>query len=233
MNKYLASSGIASRRGADELIAQGRVKVNGKVIDRLGATVKPDIDTVTCDGNVVKPVASHSYVLFYKPKGCITSVSDDRGRKTIFDYIDLNIPGLVPVGRLDYDTEGMLILTNDGDLAYALTHPSHEVPKTYAVRIRGEIVESELATLRKGVVIDGKKTSRSKVKLLKYQDGESQLQVTITEGRNRQIRKMFEAVGKEVVFLKRIAVGQLRLGGLARGGYRFLHDAEVQYLKTL
>lgn len=195
--------------------------------------MRPDIDSVSVDGTIVRPVASYSYVLFYKPKGCITSVRDDKGRKTVFNYLDLKIPGLVPVGRLDYDTEGMLLLTNDGDLAFALTHPSHEVPKTYSVRIEGEILESELATLRKGVVIDGKKTARSKVKRIEYKDGFTKLQVTITEGRNRQIRKMFEAVGKQVVFLKRVAVGELRLGGLARGGYRFLHDDEVAYLKSL
>ena len=195
--------------------------------------MRPDIDSVSVDGTIVRPVASYSYVLFYKPKGCITSVRDDKGRKTVFDYLDLKIPGLVPVGRLDYDTEGMLLLTNDGDLAFALTHPSHEVPKTYSVRIEGEILESELATLRKGVVIDGKKTARSKVKRIEYKDGFTKLQVTITEGRNRQIRKMFEAVGKQVVFLKRVAVGELRLGGLARGGYRFLHDDEIAYLKSL
>lgn len=195
--------------------------------------MRPDIDSVSVDGTIVRPVATYSYVLFYKPKGCITSVRDDKGRKTVFDYLDLKIPGLVPVGRLDYDTEGMLLLTNDGDLAFALTHPSHEVPKTYSVRIEGEILESELATLRKGVVIDGKKTARSKVKRIEYKDGFTKLQVTITEGRNRQIRKMFEAVGKQVVFLKRVAVGELRLGGLARGGYRFLHDDEIAYLKSL
>lgn len=215
------------------MILQGRVKVNGKTVETLGTTVRPDIDSVSVDGTIVRPVASYSYVLFYKPKGCITSVRDDKGRKTVFDYLDLKIPGLVPVGRLDYDTEGMLLLTNDGDLAFALTHPSHEVPKTYSVRIEGEILESELATLRKGVVIDGKKTARSKVKRIEYKDGFTKLQVTITEGRNRQIRKMFEAVGKQVVFLKRVAVGELRLGGLARGGYRFLHDDEVAYLKSL
>lgn len=215
------------------MILQGRVKVNGKTVETLGTTVRPDIDSVSVDGTIVRPVASYSYVLFYKPKGCITSVRDDKGRKTVFDYLDLKIPGLVPVGRLDYDTEGMLLLTNDGDLAFALTHPSHEVPKTYSVRIEGEILESELATLRKGVVIDGKKTARSKVKRIEYKDGFTKLQVTITEGRNRQIRKMFEAVGKQVVFLKRVAVGELRLGGLARGGYRFLHDDEIAYLKSL
>ena len=134
---------------------------------------------------------------------------------------------------MDYDTEGLLILTNDGDLAYKLTHPSYEVPKTYSVKVEGEMPEHKLAQLRKGVLVDGEKTKRSKVKLIEYKDGVSKLEVTITEGKNRQIRKMFEVVEREVFFLKRIAVGELRLGGLARGGYRYLNDDEIYYLKNI
>lgn len=223
---------MASRRAADKLIEEGRIKINGKVVG-LGATVRPDVDSVSFDGNTVKPVAKYSYVMFYKPKGCITTVKDELGRKTVYDYLDLDIPRLVPVGRLDYDTEGLLLLTNDGDLAYTLTHPSHEVPKTYFVKVAGEMPENKMAQLRKGVVIDGEKTNRCKVKLLEWKDDVSKLEVTITEGKNRQIRKMFASVEKEVIFLKRVAVGQLRLGGLARGAYRYLRDEEVAYLKSL
>lgn len=234
LNKFLASCGVASRRGADKLIEEGKVKVNGKVVTELGVSVNPANDNVTVDGIKVKPVADYSYIMLYKPKGCITTVSDDKGRKTVFDYLtDVNIPHLVPVGRLDYDTEGLLILTNDGDLTYSLTHPSHEVEKTYLVKVEGEMPEHKLAQLRKGVIVDGEKTNRCRVKLIEYKDGISRLRVTITEGRNRQIRKMFEAVEREVVFLKRIAVGELRLGGLARGAYRYLTDEEIYYLKTL
>ena len=234
LNKFLASCGVASRRGADKLIEEGKVKVNGKVVTELGVSVNPANDNVTVDGIKVKPVADYSYIMLYKPKGCITTVSDDKVRKTVFDYLtDVNIPHLVPVGRLDYDTEGLLILTNDGDLTYSLTHPSHEVEKTYLVKVEGEMPEHKLAQLRKGVIVDGEKTNRSRVKLIEYKDGISRLRVTITEGRNRQIRKMFEAVEREVVFLKRIAVGELRLGGLARGAYRYLTDEEIAYLKTL
>ncbi len=173
--------------------------------------------------------------MLYKPKGCITSLSDDKGRKTVFDYLaDVSIPHLVPVGRLDYDTEGLLLLTNDGDAVNALTHPSREVEKTYLVKVKGEVAEHKLAQLRKGVVLDdGVKTARSKVKLLEFKDGVSKLQVVITEGRNRQVRRMFAAVGEEVIFLKRIAVGAIRLGGLARGAHRFLNDAEIAYIKSL
>lgn len=234
LNKYLASTGVASRRGADKLIADGKVKVNGKVVTELGTTINEKNDTVTVDDVIVKKETDLKYVMFYKPKGCITTVSDEKGRKTIYDYLEeLNIPHLIPVGRLDYDTEGLLLMTNDGDLAYKLTHPSYEVPKTYVVKVRGEMPEHKLAQLRKGVIIDGEKTKRARVKLLEFKDDISKLQITITEGKNRQIRKMIEAVEKEVIFLKRIAIGDLRLGGLARGGYRFLNDFEVEYLKRL
>lgn len=234
LNKYLASCGVASRRGADKLITDGAVKVNGKVVTELGTLVNPEKDKVFVQDIQVKPVAKYSYIMFYKPKGCITTVKDEKGRKTVYDYLqDLNIPHLVPVGRLDYDTEGLLIMTNDGDLTFSLTHPSHEVEKTYLVKVNGEMPEHKLAQLRKGVIVDGEKTKRSKVKLLEYADGVSKLQVSITEGKNRQIRKMFEAVEREVFFLKRIAVGAVRLGGLARGAYRYLSDEEVAYLKSL
>ena len=234
LNKYLASTGVASRRNADKLIAGGRVRVNGKTVTELGKSINEKNDTVMVDDIIVKPTTDYSYVMFYKPKGCITSVNDEKGRKTVFDYLsELNIPHLVPVGRLDYDTEGMLLLTNDGDLAHKLTHPSFEVPKTYLVKVKGELPEHKLAQLRKGVLVDGELTKRCKVKLLEYKDGESKAQITIAEGKNRQVRKMFEAVEREVTFLKRIAVGELRLGGLPRGGYRYLNEDEVYYLKHI
>lgn len=234
LNKYLAACGIASRRGADVLIADARVKINGKTVTALGTCVA-DGDVVSVDGNIIRPVSKLSYIMLYKPKGCVTTRSDEKGRRTVYDYLtDVKIPHLVPVGRLDYDTEGLLLLTNDGDAVYALTHPSHEVEKTYVVKVDGEIAEHKLAQLRKGVVLDdGVKTGRSKVKLLEFADGVSKLQVTITEGRNRQVRRMFAAVGEEVTFLKRISVGAIRLGGLARGAYRYLNDREIQYIKSL
>ena len=200
LNKYLASCGAASRRGADELIRSGRVKVNAAVVTEPGARVETDNDTVTLDGKKVTPVSKMTYIMLYKPKGCITSVRDDKGRKTVYDYLDVEVPHLVPVGRLDYDTEGLLLLTNDGELANRLTHPSGEVPKTYLVRAEGQFPEHILAKLRKGVEIDGVKTKRSKVKLLEQDEKEGKLLVTITEGRNRQIRRMFEAVERNVVF---------------------------------
>ena len=233
LNKYLASCGAASRRGADELILSGRVKVNSAVVTQPGTKIETDNDTVMVDGKKVVPVSKFTYIMLYKPKGCITSVRDDKGRKTVYDYIDVNVPHLVPVGRLDYDTEGLLLLTNDGDLVNRLAHPSGEVPKTYLVRAEGQFPEHILAKLRKGVEIDGVMTKRSKVKLLEQGEDGAKLTVTITEGRNRQVRRMFEAVERRVVFLKRIAIGDLRLGGLARGAWRYLHEDEVTYLKNL
>ncbi len=239
LNKYLASCGVASRRESEKLILDGRVKVNGKVVKELGTQVNENNDRVSVDGNLVKPVLDYSYIMMYKPKGCVTTMKDDKGRKTVYSYLeDLNIPHLVPVGRLDYDTEGLLLLTNDGELVHALTHPSHEVPKTYIVKVKGQVLEHKLAQLRKGVIIDDGngnkvKTDRAKVKLVGFEDDTSRFEVTIHEGKNRQIRKMFEAVGEEVIFLKRVSIGDLRLGGLARGKYRYLNDAEIEYLKRL
>ena len=231
LNKFLASCGAASRRGADELIASGRVRVNSIVVTELGKMVETDNDTVTLDGKKVEPVSKMTYIMLYKPKGCITSLRDEKGRKTVYDYLDVEVPHLVPVGRLDYDTEGLLLLTNDGELVNRLAHPSGEVPKSYLVRTEGEFPEHILAKLRKGVEIDGVKTKRSKVKLLEQGEKEAKLLVTITEGRNRQVRRMFEAVERNVVFLKRVAIGDLRLGGLARGAWRYLREEEVEYLK--
>ena len=233
LNKYLAEAGVASRRGADQVITDGRVKVNGKVCTELGTKIETFNDTIMVDDIIVKAVTRDVVVMFNKPKGCITSANDEFGRKTIFDYVKIDSPRLFAVGRLDFDTEGLLLLTNNGELANKITHPSSEVAKTYLVKVEGEMPEHKLAQLRKGVEIDGQATKRSKVKLLEYVDGISRLQVTISEGRNRQVRKMFEAVDREVFFLKRVAIGDLKLGGLSRGGHRYLSDYEIGYLKNL
>ena len=209
------------------------MKVNGKVVTALGGSIETSNDTVTVDGIKIVPVSKFTYIMLYKPKGCITSAHDEKGRKTVYDYIDVQVPHLVPVGRLDYDTEGLLLMTNDGELVNRLAHPSGEVPKTYLVRAEGQFPEHILAKLRKGVEIDGVLTKRSKVKLLEQGEKEAKLTITITEGRNRQVRRMFEAVERNVVFLKRVAIGELKLGGLARGGWRYLHEDEVEYLKNL
>ena len=330
INKYLAECGVCSRRKADELVKEGRVTVNKKVVREVGVDVDENSDVVYVDGKKVVRVTHYDYLLFYKPKGCVTTLNEEKDnksgrkktdkeleeianraeklaanvgkyesevkeiadsisdvqdeqeieyyekvlaglseehtkpRKIITDFIgaDYKDKRLYPVGRLDYDSEGLLLLTNDGNLTYKLTHPSSEIPKTYVVKIEGTIEESDLAALRKGVTVDGVKYGRSKVKVtgiekvsgskkatidpkdtqareaIDYADDEMQnvftrLEVIIFEGKNREIRKMFDAVEKKVVFLKRVAIGELRLGGLARGAYRPLNDMEIAYLQSL
>lgn len=230
LNKYLADCGVGSRRECDNLIRDGRVKINDRVAT-LGSFVS-DVDKISVDGKRVANKPKNCYVLLNKPKGCVTTVKDDRGRKTVMDFVDVKAR-LFPVGRLDYDTEGLLILTNDGDLANRLTHPSSEIGKTYVARISGELSEAERAKLEKGVLVDGVMTAKARVKILEKDVHHTRCEITIHEGRNHQVKKMFEAVGKEVEFLKRIAIGDLRLGGLKRGEYRFLKDEEVDYLKNL
>ncbi len=232
LNKFLAECGVCSRRKADEIIAEGRVTVNRKTVSEMGFDVDEKKDVVYLDGKKIVPVTHYEYIMFNKPKGCVTTMSDDKGRKTVYDFIGRE-KRLVPVGRLDYDSEGLLLFTNDGELTHKLTHPSNEIPKTYVVKIEGEISESDMAILRKGVTVNGVKYSRCKVKFTGEENGLSRLEVVIFEGKNREIRRMFEAVEKNVVFLKRVAIGDLRLGGLSRGGFRELNEFEVDYLKRL
>ena len=234
INRYLAECGLASRRKCEEFVTEGRVTVNGKVITDLSTQIEAG-DVVTVGGKRVSPVSKHVYLMLNKPKGCVTTVSDDRGRKTVMDIVRADYPDtrLFPVGRLDYDTEGLLLLTTDGDLAQALSHPSNEIPKTYIAKIEGSISEAELAKLRKGVEIDGVMTKKSKVKVLEKDEKSTRVEITITEGRNRQIRKMFESVQKNVTFLKRVSVGNIRLGGVTRGTVRELRPEELDYLGKL
>lgn len=233
LNKYLAECGLGSRRACDKLIEEGRVRINGKPAG-LGAEVQ-ERDSVTVSGRAVNPPSRHTYVMLHKPKGYITSASDEKGRRTVFELIkNINVR-LFPVGRLDYETEGLLLLTNDGELCEKLTHPSHQIGKTYVAKIEGEISDAEVKQLRDGLVIDEGEaaTKRSSVDVLEKGEGYTRLELVIYEGRNRQIRKMFEAVGKKVIFLKRTAVGEIRLGGLSRGEYRYLNERELKYLRKL
>lgn len=230
LNKYLADCGVGSRRECDKLIADGCVKINGKIAS-LGANVEEN-DSVSVNGRRVATKTKNYYIMLHKPKGCVTTVKDDLGRKTVMDFVDIKAR-LFPVGRLDYDTEGLLILTNDGDVANKLTHPKNNVEKVYVARLSGSLTESERQMLERGVEIDGRKTMPARVKILAKDEHHTRVEVTITEGRNRQVKKMFESVGKEVEFLKRVAEGELRLGGLQRGKYRFLNEREIEYLKGL
>ena len=233
INKYIASSGVTSRRNADKLVTEGRVKVNGKTVTELGFDVNENNDTVSVDGKKIALINKYTYIMMYKPKGCVCSANDERGRKTVFDYVDID-KRLFTVGRLDYDSEGLLLLTNDGALAQYNTHNGNKIPKSYLVKVEGDIPEADLARLRKGVKLDdGSLTARAKVRLKEIVGNVYSYDVTIFEGKNREIRRMFEAIGKEVIFLKRVAVGDLRLGGLSRGTYRYLTDKEIDYLKNL
>lgn len=232
INKFLAEKGLASRRGADEMIKNGRVTVNGKRAE-LGTDISEN-DKVEVDGApIAQGEVSLVYYMMNKPKGVVCTMSDDRGRKTVADLLPEGIGRVFPVGRLDYDTEGLLILTNDGDLAYAMTHPSREVQKTYLAKIEGALTEKDLNPIRSGIELDGVLTHKCKAHIVETNKEYTKVHLTITEGRNREIRRMFEAIGKNVSFLKRVKIGSLTLSGLDRGAVRPLSDREVIALKNL
>ena len=232
INKYIASSGLVSRRKADELIKNGAVKVNGKVVKELGIDILQE-DEVTVHGSKVYGEEKKVYYVLNKPLGYITTVSDDQGRLTIMDLLADIDARVFPVGRLDYNTSGLLIITNDGDLAYTLSHPKHEVYKTYKVRVKGIVSNEKVAKLRNGVDIGGFVTSRSKVNIIGGSSRSTILEIAIHEGKNRQVRKMFKAVGNPVQDLERTQIGDIRLGHLKEGHYRKLSREEVEYLKNL
>jgi len=232
INKFLAEHGLASRRHADKMIEEGRVKING-TLATLGADVQ-DGDVVEVDNTVVETSEKkEEYYIMNKPKGVICTVSDDRGRKTVMDLLPPNVGRVFPVGRLDYETEGLLLLTNDGDLAFRLTHPTSEIPKTYMAKIEGTLTEKDLNPIRSGVELDGVLTKKCKAHIVETNKAYTKVHITITEGRNRQVRRMFEAIGKNVEFLKRVSIGQLKLAGLDRGKIRALTENEILYLKGL
>lgn len=229
LNRFIASCGVSSRRAADKLILEGRVTVNG-----AAATAGPDIDEnkdiVCIDGRRITPGADNVYIMLNKPAGVISSCADDRGRKTVVDLVKGIDERLFPVGRLDYDTEGLLILTNDGDLSFKCTHPRHEVEKKYIAQVKGPVDDNAIGTLSAGVVIDGRKTSEAKIEVQEKNRGSAVLSVTIHEGRNRQVKKMFERVGCTVTHLKRISIGGLELGDLPAGKWRRLTPEEIKLL---
>lgn len=232
INKYLAECGLASRRKCEAFVTEGKVKINGKLVTSL-ATEVDSRDIVTVDGEKVQPIKKHVYLIMNKPKGYVCTASDEFGRKTVLDLIKDKKERIFPVGRLDYDTEGLLLLTTDGDLSNRLTHPRNEITKTYSAKVEGEVDEELIERLRGGVILDGVKTKKCKIKLVEFKDGLSRFEVVISEGRNRQVRRMFESINKEVVFLKRVAIGDLKLSGLNRGEYRALTPEEVNYLKLV
>lgn len=233
LQKFMAQCGVASRRKSEEIILDKRVKVNGLTVTELGFKVDPSKDIITVDGKLIKNKDRKVYIIMNKPKGYVTTVSDEYDRKTVLDLIKNIKERVYPVGRLDYDSSGLLILTNDGELAYRLTHPKHQVVKTYIATIKGKPDDEKLERFRHGIKIDGYITAEAEIEILNYVNEKSLIKVQIHEGRNRQIRKMCEAIGHPVVSLKRIAIGELELGTLKKGCWRFLNNEEIEYLKQI
>ena len=234
LQKYMAMCGVAARRKCEEIIAIGRVTVNGQVITQLGTQVEEG-DVVALDGVTLAPEARKRYILYHKPAGEVTTVSDDKGRETVMDRF-ADIPErLYPVGRLDYDSEGLLLLTNDGELAQRLTHPSCEVDKVYLARVSGNPSNEALDRLRRGVFMEGdeRRTYPAQVRVVRDESLFTDVLVTIHEGRNRQVRRMFESVGHQVLLLRRVRFGPLELGALRRGEWRELTAQEIAQLKAL
>ena len=232
INKFLAENGIASRRHADGMVSAGRVKINGRVAV-LGEDVGEEDEILIDDKPLVRAEKKPEYYIMNKPKGIICTVSDDRGRKTVMDLLPEGAGRVFPVGRLDYATEGLLLFTNDGELAYRLTNPKSEIPKTYLVRLEGTMTEKDLNPIRSGVELDGVMTKKCRAHIVETNKLYTKVHITIMEGKNRQVRRMFEAIGKNVEFLKRIRLGDLTVSGLDRGEVRPLTEEEVAYLKNL
>ena len=230
LQKYLAECGVASRRHAEDMITQGLVQINGITVREMGLKVEEG-DEVRVRGDIVTPQAEKRYVLYYKPIGEVTTSSDPEGRPTVLDRFRDFPVRLYPVGRLDFDSEGLLLLTNDGDLTARLTHPSGEVNKSYIARVSLQLTDEELNRLRFGVMIDGRKTAKAGAKILKQESLFTDVLITIHEGRNRQIRRMVEALDHQVILLKRVKYGPVELGALARGEWRELSAQEVPDLR--
>lgn len=233
INKYLASAGLGSRRKCEEFVLQKRVKVNGKVIDNLAFDIAEN-DKVMIDDKLVSVPRSFTYLMMHKPKGYLTTVSDDRERKTVMELLPEEFKHLMPVGRLDYNSEGLLLFTNDGEMAQKLMRPKNEIVKTYLVKVEGEVSSFDVSEIEKGVtLIDGTKFKKCKVNIKEIKERKTKLEIQITEGKNREIRKIFDKFGYNVIFLKRISIGEIKLGGLTRGTCRLLRPAEIRYLKSL
>ena len=230
LNKYIASSGLCSRRKADELIESGVVMVNGKKVTELGFSVKPK-DKVFVNGKLIHPI-KHEYYRFYKPAGYITTADDEKGRKTIYDLLPENLHKLKPVGRLDKDSTGLIILTNDGDLINELTHPSAKVPKLYRVSINGKISQKDIDSMYKGIEIEPGKIAYAQVDVLDFDNTSTVMEIVLHQGLNRQIRKMFEHLGFEVLTLKRVQHATITLDGLKRGEFKPIKPGQIKDLRN-
>lgn len=235
INKYIASCGIASRRKAEELIIENRVKVNGKIINELSFQINEDKDKVEVDGKLIGLEEELVYIMLNKPEGYVTTVKDQFDRKSVIDLVKDLGARVYPIGRLDYETSGLLILTNDGDLTYKLTHPKHEVDKTYVATVKGIPSQSEITNFEKGLYIEDYKTSPAKIKIVKknIEKNYAVCEIKIHEGRNRQVRKMCKAINHPVMNLRRKAMGKILLKDVEVGKYRYLTNDEINYLKKL
>lgn len=233
LQKYLADAGIASRRKSEELILAGKVEVNGNVVTELGTKVDTDKDIVFFNGKEIKISDKMVYIMLNKPEGFVTTVKDQFDRPTVMDLVKDIEERIFPVGRLDYDTSGLLLLTNDGDLTYKLTHPKHNLEKIYEAKLFGAPDENSINQFRWGVMLDGKRTAPAKLEIIDNLGKYCNVRITITEGRNRQVRRMCEAIKHPVASLKRVGTGRLSLGDLTSGKYRYLTENEIKYLKNI
>jgi 23S rRNA pseudouridine2605 synthase len=231
LQKFLARAGVASRRGSEDLMTAGRVTVNGVVVAELGAKVDPLVDEVAVDGVVARLEQGAVYLALNKPAGYVTTMKDPQGRPTVADLMPKEPAGLFPVGRLDQETEGLLLLTTDGELAQRLMHPRHHVSKTYLATVDGRPDERDLRRLREGIDLDDGRTAPAEARVVRAAGGRTVVELKIREGRKRQVRRMLSALGHPVAHLERVAFGPVALGGLARGGVRALTEAEVGELK--
>ncbi|MBS0168715.1 MAG: pseudouridine synthase [Nitrospira sp.] len=233
LQKLIAGTGLASRRKAEELITSGRVTINGNVVKELGTKVDPDRDHVKVDGKHLRAAQPYVYVILNKPKNVMSTLDDPEGRPTVKDFLRGVSVRVFPVGRLDFDSEGLMLLTNHGDLAQALLHPRYHVPKTYLIKVKGVLNDAEIGTLERGVKLEEGFTAPAKVQKISRAESNSWLEVTIHEGRKHQVKRMLEAVGHVVIKLTRVRMGPLLLGDLAAGEYRFLTDREANRLREL
>ena len=235
INKYIALCGVASRRKAEELILAGKIKVNDNIVTELSYQVDEENDVVKVDDKIIKEENKLVYILLNKPEVYITTVKDQFDRESVLDLVTDIKERVYPIGRLDYETSGLLLLTNDGDLTYKLTHPKHEVDKTYVARVKGKLTPDEIKMFKSGLKIEDYVTAPAKLKVIRYDEktNVSLLEIKIHEGKNRQVRKMCKAINHPVLRLKRTAMGKIRIGECEIGKYRYLTEDEVKYLKSI
>jgi len=231
LQKFMAHAGIGSRRNCEELIIQGKVKVNGQVINVLGTKIDPERDKIEVNNKLIKAKEDMIYILLNKPDGYVTTSQDPQGRPTVIDLIKHINKRIYPVGRLDYETEGLLLLTNDGELAYRLTHPKYKVNKVYQALIKGRPSNESIEQLRRGVLLEDGLTEPAQIKILDKIGDNTLIELTIHEGKNRQVRRMCKAVNHPVLNLKRTKIGSLDLGTIKLGSFRFLTEDELRWLK--